>query len=276
MTHPFNVVIPVHNESVSLKRTAPALRAALEGFEAHVVYVLNATTDDSHAVIQSFFGDGADVVSLPDPGKPAALRAGDRAARHSITFYLDADVVVGDETFALLLAPLLDGSADLVAPRLVCDLSQSSGTALRVGRVWADQLSRRTNAFMGCTGLSAAGLQARGPWIDIIADDDWARNRIDPSRRKRVDAARVTIDPPRDIKSWLHVRARWIKGSRELKQRGFAKTEGPDGSARPQGAFADLLAYYAVRLLAEPVVLWHQFSGVRWARDESTRVTSNE
>lgn len=275
MISAFNVIIPVYNEEVALKRTAPALHEALADLPAHLIYVLNATFDESRAVIEQVYVGDAQILDLPNPGKTAALRAGDLAAPHSCTVYLDADVLIDKSTITALIEPLQQGHADLVAPKIMVDLTEVEGLALSVGRVWANQLLRRQDAFMNCSAFSAAGLQRRGPWADVLADDDWARDRIHPTRRKIIETTQAHIMAPRDIKSWIAVRARWIRGTRQLKQKGEAGPF-PCSITRPKGTMWDLAVYYAVRLTAEPIARLHQFNDERWERDNSTRVRTDD
>lgn len=265
----FDVIVPVHNEGVRLRATAPALKAAVANLSANVIYVLNGTTDDSDLVIHSVFGQTACVITLPVAGKTHALRAADAVSRHSLRVYLDADIIIAPDTFRALLKPLTDGRADLTAARLVADLSQSRGLALRVGRVWADQLARRQDAFLCCTAMNEAGLQRRGAWPDVIADDDWARNRIDSTRRIIVETAMAYMLPPRDLLSWVKVRARWIRGARELKR--LEQHDLRVDRVGPQGSLPDLAIYYLTRLGAEPLALLQQGARYRWGTDYSTR-----
>ena len=269
MTQPFTVIIPARNEAVNLVMTAPALRKALTDLPATVLYVLNATTDRSAEIIDRVFEGEALIIDLPAPGKPAALNAGDGVARTGTVVYLDADCTVAPDMFPLLLRPIEDGLADLVAPRLKVDTANAGLIAGSVGRVWADQMSRRMDAFMGCTGFSAAGRRKRGPWRRLLADDDWARGRIAASRRLVVEEARVGMSAPRSLNAWLTVRGRWIRGRRELVRSGEAA---PDYvRVPPRGTPLDLAVYYAVRLLAEPVAIWQRLRCDGWGRDESTR-----
>lgn len=265
----FDVIIPARNEMVKLAQTAPALKIALTGLPAEVIYILNATTDGSEEIIRSVFGERARIIVLAGGGKSGALRAGDNEAENNIRVYLDADVIVAPSIFRTLLLPLIEGTADLVAPRLSVDLSQSSGLSLRVGRVWADQLNRRENAFMCCTAFSEAGIQKRGKWPDVLADDDWARNRIDPTRRKIIETAQARVSAPRNLKSWLIVRARWIRGTKELRI--LTQRNAPKHRTRPKGVWGDLLAYYLVRLMAEPLAFVQKYNQLDWGRDNSTR-----
>lgn len=266
---PFDVLIPSRDEAVALTRTAPALRQALEGLPATVTYVLNATTDGSASVIRRVFGDHAQIIRLDAPGKTSALNKGDSAVKESTRVYLDADVMVTPGMFGALLGPLADGTVDLTAPRIEIEPGQAGPVARRVNRVWADQVLRRPDAFMNCTAFGPTGLRARGPWRPLLADDDWARERIDPARRMIVQEARARITLPRDLTGWLTIRARWIRGQRELRRLGLAGT--PKPRVQPRGTLPDLAAYYTVRLAAEPVALVQQWVGTDWGRDHSSR-----
>lgn len=269
MTSSFTIILPAHNEGIPLRRTAPALKRAVRGLGARVIYVLNATTDDSARVIEDVFGDQAQIIMRSTLGKTGALNAGDRASGGGVTFYLDADVMVAPGLFEALLNVLHNGTADLVAPRLRVDFEGGGPVARRVGRVWADQMARRKDAFMCCTGFSAAGRQQRGEWPDVLADDDWARSTIAPARRKIVETAQAQIRAPRSLASWLNVRARWIRGSRALSRQGIAQSRSQ--RVPPKGSLPDLAAYYAVRLAAEPLAVIHHITAVPWARDKSAR-----
>lgn len=269
MNASFDVIVPVKDEAVALEATAPALKRSLDGLCARVTFVLNGTTDQSAQVIGRTFGSSARVITLGSASKTAALNAADDEAGSGIRVYLDADVTVAPDIFHTLLAPLTDGSADLVSPRLRANLAQCGPIARRVGRVWADQLSRRPDAFMCCTAFSAAGVKARGPWPDVLADDDWARDQIRSSRRHVVEAADAVITPPRDLVSWLTVRGRWIRGRRELARLGSARTQSV--SVAPRGTFADVSTYVAMRLAAEPVAVLQSWAGNGWGRDDSSR-----
>lgn len=274
MIPPFSVIIPVRNEAAQLARTAPALKNAVTGLPAQIIYVLNATQDESASIIRATFDRQAAIIEMDRPGKAIALRAGDAASSRSIRVYLDADVWVEPDIFGNLLIPIISGQADLVAPKIRANLSDSKGLSRRVSRVWADQLDRRKDAFMCCTAFSENGLGLRGIWPTILADDDWARSQIPTDRRIIVDTAKIEISPPRDLASWLRVRARWIRGTRELRQ--FRTLSQPHQKVRPRGRLPDLAVYYFVRALAEPLASFQRWVGADWGRDISTRKSNHD
>ena len=273
MTAPFDIIVPVRNEAIALAFTAPALARSLDGLCARVIYVLNATTDQSASVIRKAFGSRAVIVELPEAGKTLALSAGDAAAQYGTRVYLDADVTVAADIFQKLLAPLRDGTADLVSPRIQVEFGRAGPLARRVGRVWADQMARRPDAFMCCTVLSPKGIEIRGPWPDILSDDDWQRDRINPARRMVVETASINIIAPSNLLGWLTVRARWIRGRKELEH---LNPEAPHAAwVQPRGTIPDLAAYYGVRLAAEPVAFVQERIGITWGRDHSSRRARN-
>ena len=87
-----SVVIAAHNEAAVIDRCLDALLADAAPGELDVTVVANGCTDDTAAVAGT--RAGVRVVDLPEPGKVAALNAGDAVAVGFPRLYLDADVVL--------------------------------------------------------------------------------------------------------------------------------------------------------------------------------------
>lgn len=82
-----SVVLPAKNEAQGLRRTLPALKAALP--DAEVIVVDDGSTDDTGTLAQ---GLGARVLSSPYPmGNGAAIKRGARAATGDVIVFMDAD-----------------------------------------------------------------------------------------------------------------------------------------------------------------------------------------
>ena len=82
-----SVVLPAKNEAEGLRRTLPALRAALP--EAEVIVVDDGSSDDTGAVAA---GLGARVLGSPySMGNGAAIKRGARAATGEVIVFMDAD-----------------------------------------------------------------------------------------------------------------------------------------------------------------------------------------
>jgi glycosyltransferase involved in cell wall biosynthesis len=107
------VVLPCLNESASVAACVRAARRALRasGIDGEVLVVDNGSTDDSALAAREA---GARVAFEPHRGYGRALRRGIAAARAPVIAIADADGTYELSRLGELLAPVLDGDADLV------------------------------------------------------------------------------------------------------------------------------------------------------------------
>ena len=189
-----SIIIPAHNEERLLGAALQALLAAdpVDG-PIEVIVVANRCRDGTVAVAQSFAdqierkGWGYKVLDLPQGGKPAALNAGDEAARHSARLYLDADVTIAPGMLAALWAAL--DSPDPVYASGRVSICADGVVSRRYARFWA-RLPFMATGVPGC-GLFAVNGPGRARWQDfpqIISDDTYVRLHFDPEERHLVDA----------------------------------------------------------------------------------------
>src|SRR5215211_1425707 len=100
---PLSVVIPVRNGGHNFDRCLRGLRAS-SWTDFELVVVDDGSVDGSAAVARAF---GARVVRHEQPLGPAAARnAGAEAARASLVFFLDSDVVLHPDALDLAVARL--------------------------------------------------------------------------------------------------------------------------------------------------------------------------
>jgi glycosyltransferase involved in cell wall biosynthesis len=109
-----SVVMPVYNEQATLREITAAVRAV--PIRKELILVDDGSKDGSRAIL-------AELGRLPDVrviehdrnrGKGAALRTGFAAARGSVVVVQDADLEYDPADYPALLAPILDGNADVV------------------------------------------------------------------------------------------------------------------------------------------------------------------
>ncbi len=132
-----SVVLPAKNEAEGLRRTLPALAAAVPG--AEVIVVDDGSTDDTAAVAASL---GARVISAPySMGNGAAIKRGARAATGEVIVFMDADGQHDPAHIQELLARLDAGFDMVVGAR------DGSGQA-SVGRSLANRLYNRLASWM--------------------------------------------------------------------------------------------------------------------------------
>lgn len=108
-----SVVIPCLDEESSIADVIAAAEKgiALLGMQGEVIVVDNACSDNSPALAREA---GARVVAEPVRGYGSALRRGFDNARYSIVVMGDGDLSYDFEKLGDLVAPILDGEADLV------------------------------------------------------------------------------------------------------------------------------------------------------------------
>jgi glycosyltransferase involved in cell wall biosynthesis len=113
-----SVVVPVFNEERTLERLLGAvLEAPLPaGLERELVIVDDASVDGTARILESYAADDRVRVFLQptNRGKGAALRRGFAEARGEVVVVQDADLEYDPRDYPRLLAPILEGKADVV------------------------------------------------------------------------------------------------------------------------------------------------------------------
>jgi glycosyltransferase involved in cell wall biosynthesis len=211
-----SVVVPAHNEQAVIGACLAPLAPLVADGTVEVVVVCNGCTDGTADVARSF--PGVRVVELPVGSKPAALRAGDRAATALPRIYLDADVVLAPEAARAVLARLdgSPGAAVAARPPVRYDAAGSSPLVRRYYRARA-----RIPAVLGSLwgagvyALSAAGRARFGEFPDLVADDLWVDQLFAAGEVEIVDCPPVTVRAPARTGDLLKVLRRTYRGKAE-------------------------------------------------------------
>lgn len=255
--HFFSVVIPVHNEARLVPQTVQSVlqaiaHAARAGYEAEIAYVCNGCTDGSASIVRRLVADvgRVEVLEISRASKIAALNAGDQVLTCFPRFYIDADVIVSEDLFVVLLPYLsVDGALQLVSPQISLDVRGASHAARYISQVWLQLPHNREEAFHHVLGLSEAGRSRWREFPEIMADDAFITSQIAPERRGVVREATITTWAPHSFWAWVRVRARWARGHHELVLHGIQ----PPSTPGQKTALAKLLLH---RQTAVPAIVY--------------------
>jgi len=112
-----SVVIPVYNEKDTIAEIVRLVSAVDVGMEKEIILVDDCSRDGTRDVLRAMQVQHPSwkfVFHEKNRGKGAALRSGFAAATGDIVAIQDADLEYDPKDYRLLLAPILDGHADVV------------------------------------------------------------------------------------------------------------------------------------------------------------------
>ncbi len=260
------IVIPVRNEDKVLRKTVPALLAAVEGERARIVWVCNGCTDQSSKEILWLAGGSGEVLEIAPPGKTLALQAGDELLDAEQIFprlYLDADTWLRPGDIGRLFKPLRKGEADLVAASHAFDYSSSSLISAHMARCWLALPFAKNAAFLGAVAVSSTGRAQWDEWPSVIADDMFMAGIVNAGRQMMVTNAVAMTWAPSTFSEWVSMRSRWLRGERQVVELGLSLPSAPTQRVDLVRRLIDprtslgALAFCLARILAIPCSRMH-------------------
>ncbi len=110
-----SIIVPVYNERATILEILRRVRAVKLGIAKEVIVVDDFSQDGTRDILRRLKQPSVKVVFHDrNRGKGAALRTGFEHAAGDIVLVQDADLEYNPQEYSALLAPLLDGRADVV------------------------------------------------------------------------------------------------------------------------------------------------------------------
>ncbi|MDX8035014.1 bifunctional polysaccharide deacetylase/glycosyltransferase family 2 protein [Lentzea sp. BCCO 10_0856] len=112
---PVSVVIPAYNEALNIAATVRSIAANNHLADVEVIVVDDGSTDGTADRAEELDLPGVTVIRQDNQGKPAALNAGVRQAKHDVLVLLDGDTIFEPDTIGQLVQPFADTGVGAVA-----------------------------------------------------------------------------------------------------------------------------------------------------------------
>jgi glycosyltransferase involved in cell wall biosynthesis len=110
-----SIVIPVYNEKSTIREIVRRVQAVEVGMDRELIVVDDGSTDGTRDILGELGSSEVRVIlHEKNRGKGAALRTGFESAAGDIVLVQDADLEYDPREYPALLAPILDGRADVV------------------------------------------------------------------------------------------------------------------------------------------------------------------
>ncbi|MFC3894449.1 bifunctional polysaccharide deacetylase/glycosyltransferase family 2 protein [Lentzea rhizosphaerae] len=112
---PVSVVVPAYNEALNIAATVRSIAANNHLADVEVIVVDDGSTDGTADRAEELDLPGVTVIRQANQGKPAALNAGIRRAKHDVLVLLDGDTIFEPDTIGQLVQPFADNGVGAVS-----------------------------------------------------------------------------------------------------------------------------------------------------------------
>jgi cellulose synthase/poly-beta-1,6-N-acetylglucosamine synthase-like glycosyltransferase len=260
-----SVVVPAYDEKEGIEAAVRSLVASRHPVE--VVVVDDGSTDGTADIVEALGLPQVTVVRQENAGKPAALNAGVRAARHELVVLVDGDTRFEPETVGRLVQPFADTGVGAVSGNAKVGNRQGLlGRWQHIEYVMGFNLDRRLYDVLQCmpTIPGAVGAFRRRALLDVggVSDDTLAEDTDLTASVVRAgwkvvyeQSARAWTEAPATWGQLWKQRYRWCYGTLQAmwKHRHAVVEPGPSGRFGRRGLVA--MALFQVLLpLAAPAM----------------------
>lgn len=249
-----SVVIAAHDEAAVIGRCLEALGRQTGTGPVQVVVVANGCHDDTAEVARRA---GATVISLPEPGKSAALVAGDEAAAGFPRIYLDADIELPAHALAATERVFADDTSVLAAAPRRHVVSDASSALVQAYTAVSSRHPAYENSLFGrgMIALSEQGRRRFDRFPGVVADDLFLDSLYSDAEKRPIDAIDVGIVAPTTTRALLRRLVRVRRGNAELRASGAGQPATGTTAAPTRVREPDRLAWLRAVVLPQPRLL---------------------
>ncbi|GLY53653.1 glycosyltransferase [Lentzea sp. NBRC 102530] len=261
---PVSVVVPAYNEALNIAAAVTSIAGNNHLADVEVIVVDDGSTDGTGEIAEELDLPGVTVLRQDNQGKPAALNAGIRAARHDVLVLVDADTIFEPDTVGQLVQPFADDEVGAVAGNAKVGNRQGIlGRWQHLEYCAGSNLDRQILHALRCipTVPGAVGAFRRAALADVggVSDDTLAEDTdltMAVTRAGRRVAyrpeAKAWTEAPVSLKGLFRQRYRWSYGTFQAmwKHRGALAEKGPMG----RYGLSYLVAFHLLLPLLAPVM----------------------
>ncbi|MBB3326096.1 glycosyltransferase involved in cell wall biosynthesis [Friedmanniella antarctica] len=249
-----SVVIAAHDEAAVIGRCLQALRDQRGAGPVQVVVVANGCHDNTAEVAER--AGASVVISVPEPGKSAALVVGDAAAVGFPRVYLDADIELPAHALAACEQVLAADPTILAAAPRRHVVSTGSSLLVRAYTAVSSRHPAYDNSLFGrgMIVLSEDGRRRFDQFPAVVADDLYLDSLYAETEKGSIDAVDLAIAAPSTTRALLRRLVRVRRGNADLRSSIEARGAGATASG-PDVRRSDRLAWLREVVLPQPRLL---------------------
>jgi cellulose synthase/poly-beta-1,6-N-acetylglucosamine synthase-like glycosyltransferase/peptidoglycan/xylan/chitin deacetylase (PgdA/CDA1 family) len=265
VVEPVTVIVPAYNEIKNIEATVRSILANDHPLE--VLVVDDGSTDGTADLVESLALPRVRVLRQRNSGKPKALNAGIRAARHELIIMIDGDTVFEPDTVRLLAQPFADPTIGGVAGNVkIANRDELIGRMQHIEYVIGFNIDRRVQDETGsiATVPGAGGafrrkalLEVGGLSTDTLAEDTDLTIALGRAGWRVVfeEHARAWTEAPATMSQLYRQRYRWSYGTMQAmwKHRRAIREHGAAGKVGRRG-LANVAAFQILLPLTAPLV----------------------
>ena len=218
-----SVVIPAHNEAVTIGRNLRALRRGTRDDDLEVVVVCNGCTDQTAAAARAA-DPRARVIEIDEPSKAEAVRVGNTATEVFPRVHLDADIELSGTDLLSLLEPLSRRGVLATGPRRDVPKTGCSRWVRWYYEVWESLPQVESGLFgRGVVALSEEAQARVSALPRMLSDDLGMSDAFSAQERCVVSTAVAVVHPPRTVRDLVRRRIRISTGNTQAARLGVRR-----------------------------------------------------